>query len=127
MSAAACAQYCARTFALPRPESRPISSFPAAGLLFRGVLMPMEVGVFRNCCWYAFAAATPELALPVEDPVGDPVALLPLVVVLLLLHAAMVNAEIPAMTNVRVFLMTRPLPGTRSDAPSNRSLKLNNG
>src|SRR5579859_5972850 len=32
MSAAACAQYWASTLALPRPESRPTSSFPAAGL-----------------------------------------------------------------------------------------------
>src|SRR6266478_7255258 len=42
-SAAACAQYCARTFALPRPESMPTSSFPAAGFLLSGVVMPMLV------------------------------------------------------------------------------------
>ena len=75
--------------------------------------MPMEVGVFRNCCWYACAAATPELALPVEDPVGLlPLVVLPLLglLVLLLLHAAMVNAEIPAMTNVRVFLIDAASP-----------------
>jgi hypothetical protein len=70
--------------------------------------MPMEVGALRNCCWYACAAATPELALPVEDPVGLlPLVVLPLLglLVLLLLHAAMDNADIPAMTTARVFLI----------------------
>ena len=47
-SAAACAQYFARTVALPRPESRPTSSFPGAGFELSGVLMPMEVGALRN-------------------------------------------------------------------------------
>src|SRR5260370_23917217 len=65
MSAAACAQYCARTFALPLPESRPTSSFPAAGLLDSGVVTPMEVGVPRNGCSYAIAAAIPPPAAPV--------------------------------------------------------------
>src|SRR5271169_3320710 len=47
-SAAACAQYFARTTALPRPESRPTISFPVAGLELSDVVMPMEVGVLRN-------------------------------------------------------------------------------
>src|ERR1700721_4032317 len=62
MSAAACAQYCASTLALPRPESRPTSSFPAAGLLLSGVVMPIDFGEFRNCCSYCVAAARPGLA-----------------------------------------------------------------
>ena len=56
-SAAACAQYFARTTALPLPESRPTSSLPVAGFALSGVLMPMEVGEPRNWSWYAFAAA----------------------------------------------------------------------
>ena len=47
-SAAACAQYFARTTALPVPESRPTISLPVAGLELSGVLMPMEVGELRN-------------------------------------------------------------------------------
>ena len=105
-SPAACAQYCARTFALGVPESRPTSSFPAAGLLLSGVEMPIEVGALRNCCWYAFAAVTPLLA--------DPPALLllllllllaPLPLVLLLLQPAMTSAEVTAMTAPSVFLI----------------------
>ena len=72
-------------------------------------MTPMEVGAFRTCCWYAFAASTPELA-----PLVEPVVLPPLVVVLLplgvllLLHAAIVSADIPAMTTARVFLIPGP-------------------
>jgi hypothetical protein len=47
-SAAACAQYFARTTALPLPESRPTINLPVAGLELSGVLMPMEVGELRN-------------------------------------------------------------------------------
>ena len=106
ISAAACAQYCARTLALPRPESRPTSSFPDAGLDLSGVLMPIEVGVFRNCCWYAAAAAMPALvALAVELALVPPVVLVVLLL-LLLLHAAMASAEVAAATMAaRVLLM----------------------
>src|SRR5580704_10419418 len=92
MSAAACAQYWASTLALPRPESRPTSSFPAAGLLVSAVLMPIEVGVFRNCCSNCIAAAMPALvALAVASALVPPLLVLVLVLVLLLLllHAAM--------------------------------------
>ena len=81
----------------------PISSFPASGLLLSGVETLMEVGAFRNCCWYAFAAVTPELLLPpLED---SPPLPLPLLVLLLLLHAAMASADVSITTVARVFLI----------------------
>src|ERR1700729_3822473 len=81
-SAAACAQYFARTTALPLPESRPTSSLPAAGLELSGVLMPMEVGEPRNWSWYAFAAAM--LAPPALPPLAVALLVLPLLLLLVL-------------------------------------------
>src|SRR5579859_2662278 len=110
MSAAACAQYWASTLALPRPESRPTSSFPAAGLLVSGVVMPIVVGVFRNCCSYCCAAAMPALvALAVEPAlVSPPLALLVLLVLLLLLlHAAMASVEVATATTAASVLLIR--------------------
>ena len=123
-SAAACAQYFARTTALPRPELRPTSSLPVAGFDLSGVLMPMEVGVLSHCCSYAFAAATPELPPPLEDPPPPPPLLL-LVLLLLLLHAAMANAEVTAMTAARVFLIrTSPWHALgRTEKPSLNFIK----
>src|ERR1700726_3336986 len=77
MSAAACGQYWASTLALPSPESRPTSSFPAAGLDLSGVVMPIVVGVFRNCCSYCIAAAVPAVvALPAALALVPPLVLL---------------------------------------------------
>jgi hypothetical protein len=101
----------------------PTSSFPAAGFLLSGVVMPMEVGAFKNCVSYAFAAATPLL----EDP---PLLLLllllllpppPALLLLLLLppHAAMNSAEVTAMTAANVFLIRAP-SGKRPGVPSSR-------
>src|SRR5271170_3748223 len=106
-AAAACAQYFARTTALPRPESRPTSSLPATGLELSGVLMPMEVGEPRNWAWYAFAAA---MLAPLPLPLSAvalvllPV-LLPVLLLLPLLHAAISSAEVTAATAARVFLI----------------------
>src|SRR5580658_1878437 len=105
ISAAACAQYWARTLALPRPESKPTSSFPGVGLVLSGVLMPIEVGVFRNCCWYAAAAAMPALVAPAGALALASVPPVVLVVLLLplLLQAAMASAEVvTAMTAASV-------------------------
>jgi hypothetical protein len=120
-SAAALAQYFARTIALPLPESMPISSFPATGFLLSGVVIPMEVGEFRNWASYAFAAVTPEL------PEGPLLLLLLLVaaappplLLLLLLHAATPSAEVSAMTAARVFLIHASFPGRR---PERRAVK----
>src|SRR5579859_1357257 len=107
MSAAACAQYWASTLALPRPESRPTSSFPAAGLLVSGVLMPIVVGVFRNCCSYCIAAAMPALvALAVASALVPP-PVLPVLLLLLLLHAAMASVEVATATTAASVLLIR--------------------
>ena len=115
-SAAACAQYFARTTALPLPESRPTSSLPVAGFALSGVLMPMEVGEPRNWSWYAFAAAT--LApLPLPLPLlAVALALLPVLLLLLpLLHAAISSAEVTAAAAAMVFLIRASfLAGARS-------------
>src|SRR5579859_599288 len=110
MSAAACAQYCASTLALPSPESSPTSSFPAAGLDLSGVEMPIEVGVFRNCCWYCVAAVRPALvapaaALALVSPPVLPVLLL--LLLLLLLHAAMASVEVATATTAASVLLIR--------------------
>src|SRR5579862_1504697 len=106
ISAAACAQYWARTLALPRPESRPTSSLPAAGLDVSGVVMPIEVGVFRNCCSNDCAAARPALVALAVAPalVPAPALLVPL---LLLLHAAMASAEVAAAITAASVLLIR--------------------
>jgi hypothetical protein len=93
--------------ALPRPESRPTSSFPGTGLDVSGVLMPMEVGVPRNCCWYAAAAASPALvALALALALVPAPLLLVLLLLLLLLHAPMASAEVAtAMTAASVRLI----------------------
>src|ERR1700722_4074417 len=101
MSAAAWAQYWASTLALPSPESRPTSSFPAAGLELSGVVMPIEVGVPRNCCWYCVAAVRPALVAPALALVLAPVSpalLVLLLLLLLLLHAAMASVEVATAT-----------------------------
>src|SRR5438105_3364564 len=124
-SAAAFAQSFASTTALPLPESRPIGSFPDAGFLLSGVVIPMEVGEFRNWASYAFAAVTPELP---EAPPPPPLLLLLLLLLLLppppaplllllllLLHAATPSAEVSAMIAPRVFLIRASFSaGTRS-------------
>src|SRR5271170_1413125 len=102
-AAAACAQYFARTTALPRPESRPTISLPVAGLELSGVLMPMEVGEPRNWAWYAFAAA---MLAPLAPPLSAvALALLPVLLLLPLLHAAISSAEVTAATAAKVFLI----------------------
>jgi hypothetical protein len=104
-AAAACAQYFARTTALPRPESRPTISLPVAGLELSGVLMPMEVGEFRNWAWYAFAAA---MLAPLPLPLlAVALLVLPLLLLVLplLLHAAIASAEATAMTAAAIFLI----------------------
>ena len=58
-SSAACFQYCASTFALPSPESRPMSVLPVGAFLLSGVLTLMLLGAPRNFASNAFAAATP--------------------------------------------------------------------
>src|ERR1700730_10686992 len=108
ISAAACAQYWASTLALPRPESRPTSSFPAAGLLLSGVVMPMVVGVFRNCCWYCVAAVRPALvaaALALVSALVLP--LLALVLLVRVLLAAMASAEVAAAMTAASGLLIR--------------------
>ena len=106
-SAAACAQYLARTTALPLPESRPTSSLPVGGFDLSGVEMPMEVGEVRNCCSYACAAATPALLEPPLVALALLVLVLLLVVVLLLLllHALISTAEVMATAAAKVFLI----------------------
>ena len=74
-----------------------------------GVLMPMEVGVFRNCFSYASAAAMPaEVALALALAVLVLLALL--VVVLLLLHAAMPITVLTAMAAARILLIRVSFP-----------------
>src|SRR5579863_5652936 len=110
MSAAACAQYWASTLALPRPESSPTSSFAAAGLLVSGVVMPIVVGVFRNCCSYCIAAAMPALVAPAVALALVPPPVLPvllLLLLLLLLHAAMASVEVATATTAASVLLIR--------------------
>src|SRR5271169_2148395 len=123
-SAAACAQYFARTTALPLPESRPTSSLPVAGFELSGVLMPIEVGEPRNWAWYAFAAAMSAL---LELSLLLLLLLLLLLVLpvllLLLLHAAISSAEVTATPAARIFLIRSSfLASARSAERSNLDL-----
>ena len=93
--------------ALPRPESRPTSSFPAAGLDVSGVLMPIEVGVPRNCCSYCVAAANPALVAPALALALVPPLVLLLLLLLLLLHAAMASVEVATATTAASVLLIR--------------------
>ena len=94
-----------------------------------GVLMPIEVGVFRNCAWYAAAAAMPALELPALVELAVALALVPplvlLLLLLLLLHAAIVSAEVAtAMTAASVLLIRASFwrapgsPGSRGSSVS---------
>ena len=107
ISAAACAQYWASTLALPRPESRPTSSFPAAGLLLSGVVMPMVVGVSRNCCWNCVAAVRPALVAPAAALALVSALVLPVLLLLLLLHAAMASVAVAAAMTAASGLLIR--------------------
>ena len=93
-----------------------------------GVLMPIEVGAFRNCAWYAAAAAMPALELPALVELAVALALVPplvLLLLLLLLHAAIVSAEVAtAMTAASVLLIRASFwrapgsPGSRGSSVS---------
>jgi hypothetical protein len=74
------------------------------------VVMPMVVGVFRNCCWYCMAAARPALvaaALALVSALVLPLLALVLLVLVLLLHAAMASAEVAAAMTAASGLLIR--------------------
>jgi uncharacterized membrane protein YdbT with pleckstrin-like domain len=72
-----------------------------------GVVMPIEVGVFRNCCSYCIAAAMPALVAPAVVPALLPPLVLLVLLLLLLLHAAMASVEVATATTAASVLLIR--------------------